>query len=223
MCLVLTDDLQLLPPVTTIRSNTNICNHSPDGSSMVGLCKYTNEVTYAILVDIILVHWMPYRCSYLASFSLKESGQQWLTLLTLPVSRPPCFPQTSVSLWYLTIDVSLKSLSCSLGRWASLLVYNTIIYQATMFATYAATILTNYLLTHFGIQTDGFCNINQLLLSRAFSILSLIVLCAASRLYYYKCCVSLKWYTVHYTALQQTVASAFFYLIFEIYCDAVRL
>ena len=41
MCLVLTDGLQLFCPVTTIRSNTNICNHSPDGSSKVGLCKYT--------------------------------------------------------------------------------------------------------------------------------------------------------------------------------------
>ena len=48
MCLFFTDGLQLLPPVTTIRSNTDISNDSPNGSMKIGLCKYTNEVSLLI-------------------------------------------------------------------------------------------------------------------------------------------------------------------------------
>ena len=57
MCLIFTDGLLLLSLVTTMRSNTNICNDSPDGSAKEGLCRYAYEVsqqiTYSILVDTI--------------------------------------------------------------------------------------------------------------------------------------------------------------------------
>ena len=78
MCLIFTDGLQLLPPVTTIRSNmwlTSVMTYLTDQQrkdyvSTEMRCHDQKR----ILVDTILVHLMPYQCSYLESLSLKENG-----------------------------------------------------------------------------------------------------------------------------------------------------
>ena len=101
-------------------------------------------IIHAILVDIILVHLKPYECSYLKSLSCKENGQYWLTLKPLPVSRPPCFIQTSVSLLYLTIDVSFRS--CTVHLVGGPLSWSLI---QLFISSYAATILTKC----FGVWT----------------------------------------------------------------------
>ena len=157
MCLIFTDGLQLLPPVTTIRSNTDICNDSSNRSSKVGLCKYTNEVSLLIMytgrynlstVDaisvLILSDPQPEREQLVVAYSI-----------AIPLLLPLRIPQTSVSQWYLTIDISLKSYTCSLGWLASLLVSVTSFNRSQCLPLMqpVATISTKFLLTHFSIST----------------------------------------------------------------------